>query len=61
MDASEELMDAFYTLMGKQLKYQFQVAVKTLMNVFPLSFKFETKPENPKKPKTQIFLKSGSD
>ena len=62
--------DCLYILKGwmyfvsswvNQLKDQFQLAVRALMNVLALSFKFEPKPENPKKTKTQMFLNSRSD
>ena len=57
--------DCLYILKGcmyfisswvNQLEDQFQLAVTALMTVLALSFKFEPKPENPKKPKTQMFL-----
>ena len=43
-----------------QLEDQFELAVSALMNVWALSFKFQPKPENTKKPKAQIFLNSRS-
>ena len=50
--------DVFTRSWINQLEHYFQPAVRALMNVFALSFKFESKPENSKKPKSLDTLKS---
>ena len=42
---------------NQELEHWFQLAVKALVNVFALCFKFEPKPKSSKKPKSLDTLK----
>ena len=57
MDRTIKRMDVFSTLMEKPTRTLVSVALRALMNVLALSFKFEPKPENSKKPKSLDILK----